>query len=176
MPFKRDDEPLPAESDPKLVDELVRKSLAINPDMRQGRDTQAVIADLRAQAVALSKKGSAKSASPAQSLDATKFTNTAKPASQDPRLATLDIFMRDKAQRYPNAREEIHQRMEALRREAEQLRLNTIREITELVSTLLMSGADAQGVQNTMGHYRDLLSSLKISEMTLLEQACKTRR
>ncbi|MBN1962775.1 MAG: hypothetical protein JW841_17730 [Deltaproteobacteria bacterium] len=164
MAFKRTTDNSLTEKEAKIVDELVRKSLDVNPEMRRGRDTQEVLDELRGKAIAKAK------AQPSNNETPIAFSG------KDPRLQTIEIFMRDKAQNYPKIISELEARIESIRKEIEQTRIGTISEITELVKAMLLSGAQTQGIHSTLNAFRDLLTSLKTNEFDIVNNAGNKKR
>lgn len=150
-------------TDAKFVDELVRKTLDVNPEIRRGRDTQEVLDELRGKAVAKAKTG------PAGSL-------VAAFGGKDPRLQTIDIFLREKGQVFPKLITEFEARITAIRQEMEQARLTTIAEILELVGVLMVSNAPADAVQTILRDHRALFAALKVTEVEILTSAANRKR
>ncbi len=152
----------------RLDEEMVRKSLSVNPALRQGRETRKVLRDLQDMARRKVTSGSASDDRAAAAPNAPVAFE-----GKDPRLQTIDIFMRDRTQSFADATAGFEARVEAVRSEQDQARRNTVAEILELVGVLLLSGADTQGVLTTLRRYRDLLCALKISEADIVDRARK---
>lgn len=180
MAFKRKgaEEPSP-QGDVKIVDELVKKSLAINPAMRRGKDTQKILEQLRAEAAAGRVEES-----PAPSVAA--GLPLPKRKHQDPRLQTLAIFMGQKASELPGVfntlteqrralEEDYHRKLGEIDAQVKATQREVLAEIVDMVRVLMASGAKPHDCQQALGDFREVFKLLQINEGAVMELARGSR-
>jgi hypothetical protein len=141
-----------------LVDEMVRKSLAVNPGLRQGRATVEVLQGLRDEVLARAKTGPA----PAPKPD---------PGRPDARLEAIEIFLRDKARTFPELSADVRHKIAALQAHLQTLREDTLKAISDLVGAMLQTGLDPKACQRSLAQFRDLLGQLDVTEQEILQRA-----
>lgn len=179
MVFKRKvaAEPQPATDDVKLVDELVKKSLTINPEMRRGRDTRETIDVLRAEAMGELSK---------EELDELDMNSGHRPVSEhkykDPRLQTLVIFLRQKAAALPQAfgtlkkqrlalNDDYRRKLDDIAMQERTTRAEAIAGVVDMLRVLMASGAQPRDCQKTLADFHDFLALLSIKESDLVRMA-----
>ncbi len=144
--------------DLKVVDELVLKSLAINPSLARGADPASALEELRAEIT---------TTGPAQPSPARRAT----PSLGDRRQQTVHLFLEQKADDYCQVAAAFDARVAAVERERAAERDRAIDEIVGLITVILASGASAQELETTVNRFKPLLTQLEVSARDLVREA-----
>lgn len=152
----------------KFAEQLVRKSLAINPGMRgSGESTHDYL--VRMRDIALSQ---AKGASPGKGVPAAASTPTKSMAAR--RDETASNFLTQKQDYFHQGISGLRERMEVLRKEEQSMRERVVQEITEFM-IVVWSEVDVAESQATLKKFRAFLAELGITEVDLVKRA-RSRR
>ncbi len=158
------------ESDVELMEHLVKKSLDINPNLRDGRDTQEILKGLRSEAV--SKSAAGKVAADSSGVpEPSAAEKKAKLAAR--RRSTIEFFFEQKAEEFEAASREVNARRRALEAELKKLQATAVDEVVDFLS-LLAGGADSPEARDVMKSYRKFLKELGVSDAEIV-QAAKRR-
>jgi hypothetical protein len=144
--------------DMKVVDELVLKSLAINPSLARGADPSSALEELRAE-ITTSGRSLRTAAKPAA------------PSLGDRRAQTVQLFLEQKTEDYQHVTDDFDARVAAVERERAVERDRTIDEIVGLITVILASGAGAQELEKTVVRFKPLLTQLEVSARDLVREA-----
>lgn len=163
---------------PDLIDHLVKKSLEINPSLRQGRrSTGEVMADLKKQAIASAKEAAAERG-PAEAPPASPGAATAPPPPDDPqqvanrvaakRKVTVTYYLEQKSADYQRRLVSIQQREAQLQAERAALQQETLNDVVDFftVVTFGTQGTEARDALAAAGQY---LQKLGLTEAQLLQ-------
>jgi flagellar motility protein MotE (MotC chaperone) len=164
----------PELGDLKLVEQMVKKSLQVNPGMRAANmSTTAFLEDLRKKTAAAIKAEKTGAAAPSG-----RTAPGQKPApagvTDDPRQRTVAIFLQEKRQTYEQESASVRAQIKALEQKRDGLNKKTIDEIADLLMVVLASGGDATGMQKVLKQYDDLLAQLGVSANDLIRKAQQT--
>jgi hypothetical protein len=143
----------------KIVDELVLKSLAINPSLARGADPSSALEELRAEITTTRRPDSLPSA------------RGPSPSLNDRRQQTIQLFLEQKAEDYQRVSDGFDARIAALERERAAERDRAIDEIVGLITVILASGAGAAEVEKTVSGFKPLLVQLEVSGRDLVREA-----
>lgn len=161
------------ESDVELMEHLVKKSLDINPNLRDGRDTQEILKGLRSEAVSKSTAGKASSGADASSEVAAPSAAEKQAKLAARRRSTIEFFFEQKAEEFEAASQEVNVRRRALEQELKKLQADALDEVVDFLS-LLAGGAESPEARDVMKAYRKFLKELGVSD-TEIVQAAKRR-
>ncbi len=151
-------EPTPAEPDVELMEQLVKKSLDVNPELRGGKSTHEVLAALREEAIARSKSGgTSQPEQPTTSL-------------ADRRRGTIAFFLEQKVKEFGESEADISAREKVLRAERAELQARVVDDI-EVFLALLSDGNESPEVRMVLTQFKHFLQQLGTSETQLLAAA-----
>ena len=156
-------EPPGEEPDIELMEHLVKKSLDINPGLRQDRSTREFLRGIKKEAVEKSGRGGKRSPDPAKK----------KASLAQRRRNTIEFFFEQKLEEYGETAEEILKRIQALEAELKESRQSSFEEIVDFLSLIAGSG-DSPEAREVMRAYRKFLKELGVSEDDII-RACKER-
>lgn len=157
-------EPESDEPDIELMEHLVKKSLDINPGLRQDRSTIEFLKGIKKEAVNKSSTGGQQ-----QQAEAAKN----KSSLADRRRSTIEFFFEQKKEEYVAASSEIMKRIELLDKELNDTRAASFGEIVDFLS-LIAGAGDSAEAREVMRTYRKFLKELGVSEEDVMK-ACKQR-
>ena len=149
----------------ELVEHLVKKSLDINPGLRQDRSTIEFLKGIKKEAVDKSGAGAAHHA------PAGKAQTKADRAQR--RRNTIEFFFEQKMEEYVEAAQDITHRIQALESELDQTRKASFEEIVDFLSLIAGSGDSAEA-REVMRAYRKFLKELGVTDDEVMK-ACKMR-
>lgn len=144
--------------DMKVVDELVLKSLAINPSLARGADPSSALEELRAEITTTGRSRQAPARPATKSLG-------------DRRQQTVQLFLEQKSDDYQHVTDDFDARVAAVERERAVERDRAIDEIVGLITVILASGAGAQELEATVSKFKPLLTQLEVSARDLVREA-----
>lgn len=182
MAIKRRKENLPGQSQAAeepdenqlLMEQLLRKTLAVNPSIKDGKSTAAVMEELRKQAVLSSRSGQ-------DAAQGRRPGTTQQPAGpteltmQERRMSTISYFFDQKDSEYRERDAQIRLKEEAIKKERQQLRIQFLEAIADFFS-LMHGGAETPEAKNVMRKHAKLLSTLTISEADLIRRTREKMR
>ncbi|MBI5507583.1 MAG: hypothetical protein HY903_02405 [Deltaproteobacteria bacterium] len=151
------------EPDVELVEQLVKKSLDINPDLRDGKNTHQVMQDLKRQAVARSKEGGAGGgiAAPRGNL-------------AERRRGTIAFFFEQKASDFETAVADVTARERLLQQEKQALRDQVVGDLADFFA-LMAGGIQSPEAKDVIRENRPFLSKLGITEADLVAAASRRK-
>ena len=148
--------------DLELMEQLVKKSLEINPEMRGGKRTAEVMEDLRKQAVGQSKSAP------------TAVSTAPKPSLTERRLSTMAFFFEQKQAEFQENLGEIAVKERELEKEKKELKVRFGDELTDFLA-LMSGGTETPESKEILRRYRSFVAALGLNEADILRVA-KTRR
>ena len=134
--------------DDGITEHLVRRSLAVNPSMRDGRTTHQVMDNMRAEAVQ-------KAGTPRDGTTPAGLTGSATGSkSATARLRqTIEFFFEQKSLDYRDLADELDERLRALEIERAELRDSIAGELLDFLS-LMAGGGDSPEARAVFKQYR----------------------
>ncbi len=166
MPLKRPTNPEPA-SDADFVEDLVKKSLSINPRLKGGMRTQQYLEKLRQQALAEGKGPSASAPAPA-APPAASAPAAASSSLNDKKSRTLSMFLDQRSEDYDQRAAAIRSRRAELDKEEAALKQEAIDDIVDIL-TVVSHGESVLELQPVLGKYRGFLGTLGVADRDLLK-------
>jgi hypothetical protein len=169
-----------AEPDLEIMEQLVKKSLEINPQLKDGKNTRQVLADLRNQALARSKSGSGgggpssmgggqSTMGQARSVGSAPAATAAKPDMAARRKNTISFFFEQKASEFEESVVDINMREKALQKEKNELQQRFFDELVDFF-TLMAGGAQSPESRAVLVEQRAFLSQLGVAEADLIRE------
>ena len=158
-------EPPGATPDTELMEHLVKKSLDINPNLRDGKATNEVMDDLRAQVLARSRGGGA---APAAGGSASAPAAKPKGDLSSRRKSTISFFFEQKAAEFEEEAKELLRQEEELRRQRAELNERYADELTDFLG--LMSGGESPEAREVIREFRKFLADIDLNEAALLKR------
>jgi hypothetical protein len=143
-----------AKPDVDLMEQLVKKSLEVNPQLRDGKSTREVLAGLREEAVSRSKSHGQEPEAP-------------QPSLSERRSGTIAFFLEQKAKEFHESERDIIEREMRLRAERTNLQRRVIDEI-EVFLALVSDGKDSPEARAILTRSRTFLQQLGTNEKQLL--------
>jgi hypothetical protein len=151
-----------AKSDVELMEHLVKKSLQINPELRDGKGTHEVMDSLRQQAIAQSRSRAAPPPAAPSGPD--------KSALADRRKSTIAFFFEQKAKEVEEAQKDLAVREAALKKERQELQQRVSGELADFLG--MMSGAvESPETREVLKDFKSFLSQLGVAPEELLQRA-----
>ena len=154
-------EPEAEEVDLELMEHLVKKSLDINPGLRQQRSTREFLSGIKKEAVAKSNA----SASKAAPVEKKKVSLSQR------RKSTIEFFFEQKMEEYTESAEEVMGRIQLLEEELRTAQESTVSEIVDFLS-MISGSANSPEAREVMREYRQFIKALGISEEEIIK-ACR---
>ena len=151
------------ETDVELMEHLVKKSLDINPGLRDGRTTQEILEGLRQEAVA--RSGTADTP-PAPSASEKKASLAQR------RRSTIEFFFEQKTEEFNSGARDVRARMRGLEKDLAALQRSTRDEMVDFLA-LLAGGADSPEAREVMRSHRNFLKELGCSDADIIAAAKK---
>jgi hypothetical protein len=158
-------EPEQEAPDVEFVEQLVRASLAVNKDLRNGESTTRYLKRLREQAKAQSEGGGA--AAPA-APKAPAAPPTPARSQLDRKAGTLNTFLESKAVDFDGQHEELRDRRRQLDEEESALRQRFVDDLVDML-TLVTDGEDLNGFRTVLTKHKAFLSLLGTRDVDLLK-------
>ncbi len=164
MVIKKPTNPEPSGSSVDLREQLVRKSLEVNPKLRgtAERDTNEVLQDLKAEAAGLARAGKAaaqKGSAPARA-----------PATlADKRKNAIASFMDQKIAEHAELSADIAERERALQDEKKALRERLTQELADFLA-IVGTGPQSPEAKSVLSQHRAFLTQLGISDADLVSR------
>lgn len=155
--------------DVNFVEELVRKSLAINKDLRAGESTTKYLKHLREQVRQQAQGG----AEPPGGASKAPGPPSAPEKSQlERKTATLSTFLESKAVDFDGQHQAIRHEREKLDAQEKALRDRFVDALTDML-TLVTDGEDLSAFREVLAQHRTFLSQLGIRDVDLLKAVKK---
>jgi hypothetical protein len=165
-PKLADDAPQKDEkSSVELMEHLVKKSLDINPELRDGMRTGEVMDSLKQQALARSKTQPQGKGTPGRPADD-------KAALAERRKSTISFFCEQKAKEYEEGSKALAIKEVALRKEREGLQARVANELSDFLG-MIAGGTDGVEAREVLRTFRAFLSELGVTDTDLLARAKK---
>jgi hypothetical protein len=158
---KSPNEPPPGPGDIELVEHLVKKSLDINPALRNSKKTAEVMTALREEARARAQGGSPGS-------------TTANLSKTDRRKQTITFFFTQKQEDFDEAVSGILERERALAAEKAALQGQFIQELADFLQ-MATGGVDSPEAREVVHSFRKFVTDLGINEAELFVRARRAR-
>lgn len=147
--------------DKKFVEELARKSLAINPALKNGAQTGKVLQGLRSV-----MGGSTEAALAGSSLSSGQTTDLSHP-----RRSAIVAFLEHENQKFQATTVELDARAAQVE-DARQLAVRrTVEAIQGLLTVMLNSGATEAELSSALEAYRSMFRKLGVTERQLVQNA-----
>lgn len=160
-------EPDPEIPDVEFVEELVRKSLAVNQHLRSGESTTKYLKKLRQEAAAAAKGPVGDTSGHAAEAAAPK------PRSQlDRKKSTLGTFIESKAVDFDGQLAKLTEKRRQLEQEERQLREKFIDGLVDML-VLVSEGEDLSAFRSVLGQHQAFVSQLGVRDVDLLKAAKK---
>lgn len=149
--------------DVKFIDDMVRASLQMNPQLRQGMSTSTYLSRMRKQAVEAMKNKAAASKPAAPAATSAK-------SDDERRKQTLSMFLGLKRDDLEKELAGIRERQQALANEEKAIKERCVEEIVDHL-IVVCGGAHLKLAQDVLATARTLLAQLDISDSELLRRA-----
>jgi hypothetical protein len=143
----------------ELIEELVKKSLDVNPSLGGGRDVQAVMSSLKKEAI------QAKSGAPPS-------TPTASLA--DRRKSTIAFFLEQKQAEFEELAADITVRENVLLKERQDLQRRIFEELLDFLA-LMSGGVDSPEARQVVHEHRGFVAQLGVTEVDVVLGTQKRR-
>ncbi len=161
MALKRPKPPDLSVKDVRLIDELVSKSLSINPQMGGGQDTQGYLNKIRNEAVQAEREGKPRTP-----------TSTSSPQNKSVlRMQTIRFLIEQREQDVNEGLEQFAIRKKELESERQTFLRQMSDDIVNAVSVVIASGASDQECAKAMAPSRALFKKLEITDLQIIQQA-----
>ena len=161
------------QDDIELMEELVRKSLKVNPALKDGRDTTQVLDDLRSQAVGKSERHSGGRAT-RPSMKPGRAGKQTAPAAVDNRterrVKTITFFLHQKMEDLEEQEADINAQERILANKRQEIKATAIDEIADFFG-LMSGGAESPEAREGLRQYRTFLDQLGVSEVDIARRA-----
>jgi hypothetical protein len=155
-------------SDDDLMEKLIKQSIKVNPTIKDGRSTQAVIDDFRQQAAALTKKGGVETMPKIMPSTSAK-TESAVAGLSERRLTTIKFFFEQKVEEFDVEQKDILIRERELQKDKDTLRFKFIAALADFFS-LMAGGAESPEARKIMRDFSGFLQALGVSESDIVRK------
>ncbi|MEE2960162.1 MAG: hypothetical protein VYA34_05410 [Myxococcota bacterium] len=147
-----------------LMEELLKKSLEISPDLKQGKTTEEALAAYKSQ---MASSPATQPRSPKQQQ--TPHTTSTLPTTDEQRRRTIHFFLDEKGAEYQKELGRIQEKIRSLERERKALRKRIMGDIIDFLS-LVASRTDQTETRSVLKNYRTLLKELGASEADIFSR------
>jgi len=153
--------------DAKFVDEMVRASLAVNPNLKHGASTNTFLAKLREQAMS----GGAPSPSSSSAGGGKAAASDAPASIDDKRKQTIRLFLDLKSDDLDRELGVLEQQRAAIEAQEAALKQRAAEEIVDHLMVVNAAGADLSLAKEVLREFKALLARLGVTDNDLLRQA-----
>ncbi len=147
--------------DIQLMEELVKKSLDVNPALGGGRDAKQVIASFKEEASGAARTSPGAMPPPRASL-------------AERRKATIKFFLEQKQEELEELSADITAREKLLAEERRQLQQRVYEEVVDFLA-LVSGGTESQEAREAVHECRSFIAELGVTEIDVIKGAQKRR-